>query len=145
MKRNRTVFAKKEEIRRDWYVVNAAGKILGRMATKIATYLRGKHKPVYSPHVDCGDFVVVINADKLRLSGRKEEQKSYFTHSGFPGGDKLLSFEEVAKRRPGDIVRLAVAGMLPKNRLGRQMLKKLKIYVGDKHPHPVQKLRNLEV
>lgn len=145
MKKNRTVYANKENIKRDWYLVDAAGMVLGRMSTKIATYLRGKHKAIFSPHVDCGDYVVVINAARVRLTGRKPQQKSYFTHSGYPAGDKLLDFEEIMKRDPRKAVRHAVAGMLPKNRLGRKMLGKLKIYAGDKHPHQAQKINKLEV
>lgn len=145
MKKNKTIFAKKEEMKRDWYVVDAANKVLGRMSTKIATYLRGKHKPIFSPHVDCGDYVVVINADKVRVTGKKGEQKLYFTHSGYPGGQKLLSFEKMMERSPEKVILHAVAGMLPKNRLGRQILKKLKVYEGDKHAHQAQKLNKLEV
>lgn len=145
MKKNRTVFARKEGFKRDWYVVDASGKVLGRMSTKIATYLRGKHKPIFSPQADCGDFVVVINAAKLRVTGKKREQKLYFTHSGYPGGDKLLSFEKMMEKDPKKVLRLAVAGMLPKNRLSRQIIKKLKIYAGDKHPHQAQKMQKLEV
>ena len=117
----------------------------GRMSTKIATYLRGKHKPIFSPQADCGEFVVVINAAKLRVTGKKREQKLYFTHSGYPGGDKLLSFEKMMEKDPERVLRLAVAGMLPKNRLGRQVIKKLKIYAGEKHPHQAHKMQKLEV
>ncbi len=145
MKKNKTVFAKKEELKRDWYLVDAAGNVLGRMATKIATYLRGKHKPIFSPHIDCGDFVVVINAAKVRVTGKKEKQKLYFTHSGYPAGDKLLSFEKMMEKHPGKMIELAVAGMLPKNRLGRAIIKKLKIYSGAEHPYQSQKLKKLEV
>ena len=145
MKKNRTKFAKNEEVKRDWYLLDAKHKVLGRVSTKVATYLRGKHKPIFSPQADCGDFIVLINADKIRVTGRKAELKTYFTHSGYPGGDKLLSFEEMLKRNPAKVISLAVAGMLPKNRLGRKMLKKLKIYAGDKHPHQAQKLNKLEV
>ena len=145
MKKNRTVFARKEGFKRDWYVVDASGKVLGRMSTKIATYLRGKHKPIFSPQADCGDFVVVINAAKLRVTGKKGKQKLYFTHSGYPGGDKLLSFEKMMEKNPERVLRLAVAGMLPKNRLGRQVIKKLKIYAGEKHPHQAHKMQKLEV
>jgi large subunit ribosomal protein L13 len=145
MKKNKTVFAKKEEIKREWYLVDATGKVLGRMSTKISTYLRGKHKPIFSPQVDCGDYVVVINAAKVRVTGRKQKQKLYFTHSGYPAGDKLLSFEKMIEKRPEEVVRLSVAGMLPKNRLGRQVLKKLKIYPGAEHPHQGQKIHKLEV
>ena len=145
MKKNKTIFAKKEEIKRDWYLVDASEKVLGRMSTKIATYLRGKHKPIFSPQVDCGDYVVVINAAKVRVTGRKEKQKLYFTHSGYPAGDKLISFEKLMQKSPEKVIRLSVAGMLPKNRLGRQVLRKLKIYAGAKHPHQSQKLSKLEV
>jgi large subunit ribosomal protein L13 len=145
MKRNKTVFAKKEGIKRDWYVVDAANKVLGRMSTKLATYLRGKHKPIFSPHVDCGDYVVVVNAAKVQVTGKKEQKKLYFTHSGYPGGQKLLSFEKMMEKSPEKVILHAVAGMLPKNRLGRQILKKLKVYAGDKHPHQAQKLNKLEV
>lgn len=145
MKKNKTVYAKKDSVKRDWYIMDASGKTLGRMAVKLATYLRGKHKPIFSPHVDCGDYVVVINAARVWVSGKKKEQKTYFTHSGYPGGQKLLSFEEMIKRNPEKVIRLSVAGMLPKNRLGRQIIKKLKIYAGDKHPHRAQKMQKLEV
>jgi large subunit ribosomal protein L13 len=145
MKKNRTVYARKETLKRDWYLVDAAGKVLGRVATKLATYLRGKHKPIFSPHVDCGDFIVVINADKIKVTGDKEKQKTYFSHSGYPGGDKLISFEKLLERSPEKVVQLAVSGMLPKNRLGRQMIKKLKIYAGEKHPHLSHKIQKLEV
>lgn len=145
MKKNKSIFAKKEEVKRDWYLVDASGKILGRMATKIATYLRGKHKPIFSPHVDCGDYIVVVNAAKLRVSGKKEKQKHYFTHSGYPAGDKMLSFEKMMEKSPERVMRLAIAGMLPKNRLGRKIIKKLKIYPGAEHPHHAQKIQKLEV
>jgi large subunit ribosomal protein L13 len=145
MKKNRTKFAKNEAVKRDWYLVDAKHQVLGRVSTKVAVYLRGKHKPIFSPQADCGDYIVLINADKIRVTGRKAELKTYFTHSGYPGGDKLLSFEEMMKRNPVKVISLAVAGMLPKNRLGRKVLKKLKIYAGDKHPHQAQKLTKLEV
>ena len=145
MKKNRTVFAKKEGFKRDWYVLDAGGQVLGRLATKVATYLRGKHKAIFSPQVDCGDFVVVINAARVRVTGKKDKQKTYFTHSGYPGGDKLLTFEKMMEKDPARVVTHAVAGMLPKNRLGRQLIKKLKVYTGAKHPHSTQKLLKLEV
>ncbi len=145
MKKNKTIFAKKEEMKRDWYLVDAANKVLGRMSTKIAVYLRGKHKPIFSSHVDCGDYVVVINADKIRVTGKKGKQKIYFTHSGYPGGKKLLTFEKMMEKSPEKVILHAVAGMLPKNRLGRKMLKKLRVYAGDKHPHQAHKLNKLEV
>lgn len=145
MKKGKTIFANREKIKRDWYLVDATGKVLGRMATKIATYLRGKHKPIFSPHVDCGDYVVVINAAKVLVTGRKEKQKLYFTHSGYPAGDKLLSFEKMMEKDPRKVIKLSVAGMLPHNRLGRRMLSKLKVYVGKEHPHQAHKLQKLEV
>jgi large subunit ribosomal protein L13 len=145
MKKNRTVFAKKENFKREWYVVDATGKPLGRLATKIATYLRGKHKTCFTSHVDCGDFVIVFNADKIKVSGKKELQKTYFTHSGYPHGAKTLNFEVMRERHPEKIIYLAVAGMLPKNRLGRQMIKKLKVYAAGSHPHKEQKIQELEV
>jgi large subunit ribosomal protein L13 len=145
MKKNRTVYAKKEEIKRDWYMLDAAGQILGRMATRVAAVLRGKHKPIFTPSVDCGDFVVVVNADKVRISGKKSEQKIYFSHSGYPGGAKYLTFEEMMERKPEEVVRHAIAGMLPKGRLGRKMIKKLKVYVGAEHPHTMHKLQKLEI
>ncbi|MBI5399836.1 50S ribosomal protein L13 [Candidatus Saganbacteria bacterium] len=145
MKKNRTIFAKRETLNRDWYIVNAAEKVLGRLATKVATYLRGKHKPCFTPNVDCGDFIIITNADKVRFTGKKEKQKIYFTHSGYPHGQKLLNLEVMMAEDPAQVIRLAVAGMLPKNRLGRQMIKKLKIYCGAKHPHTEQKIKELEV
>jgi large subunit ribosomal protein L13 len=145
MKKNRTVFAKDETVKRQWYVVDAADKILGRVATRVATYLRGKHKALYTPHVDCGDFVVVINAQKVRVSGKKNKQKTYFTHSGYPHGAKSFTFEKMMEKNPEKVVRLSVEGMLPKNRLGKKMIKKLKIYSGSNHPHQVKNIQKLEV
>jgi large subunit ribosomal protein L13 len=145
MKKNRTLYVNNDTVKRDWYLIDASGKILGRMATKIATYLRGKHKPIYSPHVDCGDFIIVINARKVLVTGRKADQKTYFTHSGYPEGDKLLNFNEMMDRKPEKIIELAVAGMLPKSRLGKKVIKKLKIYAGAEHPHRAQKIQKLEV
>lgn len=145
MKKNKTVYAKKETIKRDWFIADAKGKVLGRLAAKLATYLRGKHKPIYTPHVDCGDFLVLINAEKIRVTGKKTKQKTYFTHSGYPGGMKLLNFEKMMEKDPVKVIKLAVSGMLPKNRLGRQMIKKLKVYVGSDHPHKAQNPQKLEV
>ncbi|MBU1027305.1 MAG: 50S ribosomal protein L13 [Candidatus Margulisbacteria bacterium] len=145
MKKNKTKYEKKETVKRDWYLVDVSGKVLGKFAVKLATYLRGKHKAIYTPHVDCGDYIVVINADKLVVTGKKMEQKIYFTHSGYPGGKKLLSLEEMMQRKPEKVVQLAVAGMLPKSKLGRKMLTKLKVYAGSAHPHKAQKLQKLEV
>ncbi len=145
MKKNRTTFAKKETMKRDWYTVDASGKRLGRIATRIAACLRGKHKSIFTPHVDCGDFVVVVNAARVAVTGKKGLQKTYFTHSGYPAGDKTLTFAKMMEKSPEKVIRLSVAGMLPKNRLGRQMLKKLKIYAGAKHPHQVKNIKKLEV
>lgn len=141
----KTFFAKKEKIERNWYLVDAAGKTLGRLATRLATLLRGKHKPIFTPSVDCGDYVVVINAEKVRVTGKKEKDKLYFTHSGYPRGDKLLSLEKVRQTNPQRIIKLAVWGMLPKGRLGRIIFKKLKVYAGESHPHQAQKLERLEL
>jgi len=123
---------------RKWYVVNAENVVLGRLATSIARVLQGKHKPNYAPHQDVGDFVVVLNADKIRLTGNKADQKTYFRHSGYPGGGKQIPFRRMLARRPEFVIEQAVRLMLPKNVLGRQMLKKLKVYAGDQHPHDAQ-------
>jgi large subunit ribosomal protein L13 len=141
----RTFTAKKEEIERGWYVVDAEGQTLGRLASKIAPILKGKHKPIYTPHLDCGDFVVVINADKVRVTGRKMDQKFYYRHSGYPGGIKGISLRDQLARHPERVVQSAVRGMLPKNKLGRRMIKKLKIYAGDSHPHAAQQPKSLEL
>lgn len=140
----RTYTAKPHEIKRDWYVVDASGQTLGRLATRIATVLRGKHKPIYTPHVDCGDFVIVVNADKVHVTGRKREQKFYYRHSGYPGGLKQISLRDQLERHPDRVIRFAVRGMLPKNRLGRQMIKKLKIYATPDHPHQAQQPKAFE-
>jgi large subunit ribosomal protein L13 len=126
------------EIRHDWYVVDAEGQILGRLATEIASVLKGKRKPTYSPHLDVGDHVVVVNAEKVRVTGRKRDEKTYFRHSLYPGGDTLTRYRDLQAAQPEEIVRLAVKGMLPRNRLGRAMMKKLKIYAGPEHPHAAQ-------
>ena len=137
--------AKKGEVTRNWYLIDADGRILGRLATTIANLLRGKGKPVYTPHVDTGDFVVVINAEKVRLTGRKEEQKVYRRHTGHPGGMKEVPLKRMRERHPERIIRHAVAGMMPKSRLGRAMLKKLSIYAGPDHPHKAQKPVRIEL
>ncbi len=134
-----TYMAKKEEIKRKWYIVDAEGKILGRIASKIAAVLRGKNKVVFTPHVDTGDYVIVTNAEKVRLSGKKEEKKIYQSHSGYPGGYKEEKFSSMIKRNPVKVIHLAVRGMLPKTRLGDAMIKKLKVYKGPKHPHTAEK------
>ena len=141
----RTFAAKKEEIEREWYVVDAEGQTLGRLASKIAPILKGKHKPIYTPHLDCGDFVVVINAEKVRVTGRKMDQKFYYRHSGYPGGIKSISLRDQLVRHPERVVQAAVRGMLPKNKLGRRMIKKLKVYAGDSHPHAAQQPESLEL
>ncbi len=135
----KTQFAKKNEVERKWYLVDAEDRILGRLATKIATHLRGKHKPIFTPHIDTGDFIIVVNADRIRVTGDKLIQKMYYHHTGYPGGIKSESLKKRLQRKPEAIIRDAVWGMLPKNRLGRAMLKKLKVYRGPDHPHSAQK------
>ena len=134
----KTPFAKKGEIERKWYVVDAKDAVLGRLATKIATYLRGKNKPVFTPNVDTGDFIIVINADKIRLTGRKLDDKIYYHHTGYIGGIKAKTARSMMDKEPEKIIEKAVWGMLPKNTLGKQMLKKLKVYRGAEHPHKAQ-------
>lgn len=134
----RTYTAKAEDIERRWYVVSADGEILGRMAVRIAKVLRGKHKPLFTPHVDCGDHVIVTDADKVQLTGRKWQQKMYYAHSGYSGGLKAATAQRMKDKHPEKIIRHAVRGMLPHNRLGRQILRKLKVYVGPEHPHEAQ-------
>lgn len=141
----RTFSAKPHEVERDWFVVDATDKILGRLATEIARRLRGKHKSVYTPHVDTGDYIVVVNVDKLRVTGNKAEQKKYFRHSGYPGGIYETNFTKLQKRFPERILEKAVKGMLPKGPLGYAMFKKLKCYVGAEHPHAAQQPKALEV
>ena len=129
---------KKDEIKRDWYIVDANNKTLGRLASEIAQVIRGKRKPFYTPNLDMGDFVVVINAEKVAVSGNKEEQKKYFKHSGYPGGDKEISLSHLRSTQPEKIIYNAVKGMLPHNRLGRKLIKHLKVYTGSEHPHASQ-------
>ena len=135
----KTYQAKKEEVDHGWYLVNAEGKVLGRLATELAKILRGKNKPTYTPHQDTGDFVVVVNASKVGLTGKKMKDKIYYHHTGYPGGIKETNAAKLLARKPTEMIRIAVKGMLPKNSLGRQMLRKLKIYPGPKHPHEAQK------
>ncbi len=135
----KTKAAKKEEVNHDWFVVNGDGKVVGRIASSIAAVLRGKHKPSFTPHVDTGDYVIVLNADKLRFTGNKRMAKTYLSYSGYPGGQKSRTADEYFTKRPEEVIRMAVRGMLPKNKLGRQMIKKLFIYTGDEHPHGAQK------
>jgi large subunit ribosomal protein L13 len=141
----KTYNAKPGEIPRDWYVVDASGQTLGRLATAIADTLRGKNKPQFTPHVDTGDFVVVINAEKIAVTGNKLDQKQYYRHSGYPGGLKVRTLREQLERRPTEVLRKAVKGMLPRNRLSRQMINKLKIYAGPEHPHEAQQPKPLPV
>jgi large subunit ribosomal protein L13 len=140
----RTFTAKTAEIKRDWYVVDAENQTLGRLAARIAPILKGKHKPTYTPHLDCGDFVIVVNADKVRVTGRKLDQKYYYRYSGYPGGVKSISLRDQLATHPERVIEAAVKGMLPKNSLGRQMFKKLKVYAGDAHPHQAQQPKPLE-
>ncbi len=141
----KTYSAKPGEIQRDWVIVDAEGKTLGRLATQIADRLRGKGKPQFTPHVDTGDFVVVVNAEKIAVTGNKLDDKMYYRHSGYPGGLRQRTLREQLERRPTEVLRTAVKGMLPRNRLGRQQLTKLKIYAGPEHPHEAQAPTPLEV
>jgi large subunit ribosomal protein L13 len=141
----KTYTTKPEEIERKWFVVDAEGQTLGRMAAKIARILRGKHKPIFSPSLDTGDYVIVVNADKIHVTGRKLDQKFYYRHSGYPGNLKQISLRDQLDKRPTRVVELAVRGMLPKNRLGRRMFKKLKVYAGPDHPHEAQQPEPLEL
>lgn len=134
----KTYSARPADIQRAWYVIDAENQVVGRLASRVATILRGKHKPAYTPHLDTGDFVIVVNADKARFTGSKETQKEYFSHSGYPGGDKQRTPQQMRARRPEFIIENAVRGMLPKGPLGRQMFKKLKVYAGPEHPHAAQ-------
>ena len=141
----KTYSIKKSEIQKGWYLADARDQILGRFASQIAQILKGKHKPTYTPHMDMGDFVVVINAEKIHVSGKKEKQKTYFRHSGYPGGGKFKDFQTLRQSQPEIIIKQAVKGMLPHNRLGRAMLKHLKIYSGADHPHAAQQPKVLEI
>lgn len=135
----RTFQAKEEDVDKKWFVVDADGMVLGRLAAEVARILRGKHKPIFSPHVDTGDFVIVINAGKVRVTGNRYEQKSYFSYSGYPGGAKVRMFKELIRSNPRFVIEHAVKGMLPHNRLGRRIIKKLKVYSDGNHPHQAQK------
>jgi large subunit ribosomal protein L13 len=141
----KTFSAKPQDIERKWFVVDAQGQTLGRLATRIATLLRGKHKPIYTPHMDCGDYVIVVNADKIQVTGQKLEQKMYYRHSGYPGGLRQVSLRRQLQVHPDRVIEAAVRGMLPKNRLGRKMFRKLKIYAGPTHPHEAQQPTALEL
>ncbi|QEY59664.1 50S ribosomal protein L13 [Pseudomonas sp. C27(2019)] len=141
----KTFTAKNETVKRDWYVVDAAGQTLGRLATEIASRLRGKHKPEYTPHVDTGDYIVVINAEQVRVTGNKTSDKIYYSHTGFPGGIKEISFEKLLAKAPERVLEAAVKGMLPRNPLGRDMYRKLKVYAGTNHPHAAQQPQELKI
>jgi len=142
---NKTYSPKPAEIERKWHVVDATDLPLGRLASEVAQILRGKHKPIFSPHLDCGDFVVVVNAEKVAVTSNKSKTKIYYRHSGYPGGIRAETFESLRDRRPEAIVERAVRGMLPKNRLGRKVIRKLKVYAGPDHPHEAQKPQPLEL
>ena len=141
----KTFVTKPAEVERDWYIIDATDQTLGRLASKIAPILRGKHKPTYSPSVDCGDFIVVINAEKIAVTGRRMDQKMYYRHSNYPGGLSEINLRDLLKKHPDRPVRLAIKGMLPKNRLGRKMLTKLKVYAGENHPHHAQQPKELKL
>ncbi|HXV42844.1 MAG TPA: 50S ribosomal protein L13 [Anaerolineae bacterium] len=134
----KTISAREEDVQHDWYVVDAQGQTLGRLATQTAAILRGKHKPIYTPHVDCGDYVIIINAEKIHVTGQKMRQKKYYRHSGYPGGLTEISLRDQLQKFPNRVLEAAIRGMLPKNRLGRRMFKKLKVYPGPNHPHQAQ-------
>jgi len=140
-----TSVAKKDELQKDWYVVDLEDKVLGRAATEIARVLRGKHKAIYTPSVDTGDFVIVLNAEKVRLTGNKLAQKKYYRHSGYTGSLKAITAGKLLEKAPEELIRKAVKGMLPKNKLGRQMYRKLKVYCGANHPHQAQQPKELQV
>jgi large subunit ribosomal protein L13 len=142
---DKTYVTRNKDVQREWYVVDAAGQTLGRLATRLARILRGKHKPTYSPSVDTGDFVIVVNAEKIHVTGRKLDQKIYYRYSGYPGGLKEITLRNLLQRHPSRVIEHAVRGMLPKNRLGRQMFKKLKVYAGPEHPHAAQQPKQLEL
>jgi len=141
----KTFSAKPAEVKRDWYIIDATGKTLGRMASEIASRLRGKHKAEYTPHVDTGDYIVVVNAEKVHVTGKKFTDKVYYKHTGFPGGIRSMTFEKMMERSPEKIISIAVKGMLPKNPLGRAMFRKLKIYAGPDHRHHAQQPQTLEL
>ena len=141
----KTVSAKKESVTREWYVVDATGKTLGRLSTEIANRLRGKHKPEFTPHVDTGDYIVVVNAEKVKVTGNKTTDKVYHHHTGYPGGIKSITFDQLIDKAPERIIEKAVKGMMPKNKLSQSMMTKLKIYAGSEHPHSAQQPTPLEI
>lgn len=137
--------AKANEVERKWHLIDAEDKVLGRLATEVATILSGKNKPIYTPHVDTGDFVIIINADKIKLTGKKLEQKTHFYHTGYPGGDRHVPYKRLMAEKPERVIELAVKGMLPKGTLGANMLRRLYVYAGNEHPHAAQKPATLEI
>jgi large subunit ribosomal protein L13 len=141
----KTFVAKPETVQRDWYVIDAEGKTLGRLATEVATRLRGKHKPEYTPHVDTGDYIVIVNAEKVAVTGRKAQNKIYYSHTGYPGGLREVSFEKLIEKKPEMVIQKAVKGMLPRGPLGRAMFRKLKVYAGPEHNHIAQQPKQLEI
>ena len=141
----KTISAKPETVKRDWYIIDASGQTLGRMATEVARILRGKHKPIFAPHADTGDHVIVINADKVVLTGNKLTDKKVYRHSGYPGGLKTRAYGDLLNEKPADTVRKSITGMLPHNRLGAQMATKLKVYAGAEHPHTAQQPKELDI
>ena len=141
----KSFIAKPAEVERKWYVVDADGKTLGRLASEVASVLRGKNKPTFTPHVNCGDYVIVINAEKVAVTGKKRAEKIYKKHTGYPGGLREITFDKLQQKKPEEIIRHAVKGMLPDGKLGRQMFKKLKVYAGAEHPHTAQKPETLEI
>ncbi len=142
---NKTYVTKPADVERQWFVVDAEGQTIGRLASQIATILRGKHKPIFSPSVDCGDYVIVVNAEKIRVTGRRMDQKVYYRHTGYPGGIRQIGLRDQLERYPTRVLKAAVRGMLPKNVLGRQMLRKMKVYAGPDHPHAAQQPQPLEL
>lgn len=140
----KSFIAKPAEVQRKWYVVDADGKTLGRLASEVASVLRGKNKPTFTPHVDCGDYVIIVNAEKIAVTGKKRREKIYKRHTGYPGGLREITFEKLQAKKPEEIIRHAVKGMLPNGKLGRQMFKKLKVYAGPEHQHVAQKPEKLE-
>ena len=141
----KTFVAKPETVKRDWYVIDAEGKTLGRLATEVARRLRGKHKPEYTPHVDTGDYIVIVNAEKVAVTGNKAQDKMYYSHTGFPGGIKSISFEKLIAKKPEMVIQKAVKGMLPRGPLGRAMFRKLKVYAGAEHNHNAQQPKQLDI
>ncbi|HML94377.1 MAG TPA: 50S ribosomal protein L13 [Thermodesulfobacteriota bacterium] len=137
--------ARSEDFEKKWYIIDGEGKTVGRLSTKIATILRGKDKPQFTPHADIGDFVIVVNADKVKFTGKKWEQKKYYWHTGYPGGIKSITADDLMKKKPGEIIRKAVWGMLPKNKMQDKLISRLKVYAGNEHPHVSQQPENLEV